>query len=424
MFSRGIEFARRQGWRKFALRALSVWLWGPRVLSDLLAGGRAAGRGRVTDTGEGEIDLTLPYGVNVIGYLNAEKGLGQAARYFALALGVAGVPYEPWDVPVPGSRASGSKSSLKGSSRFRFNLFCVNGGELPEILAHRDGPEIGGRYNIALWHWELSEFPEYWRRSFAYLDEVWVPTRFIAEAFAAQSPVPVRKVPLPVLPPSPARRTYTRQELGVPKAKFTFLFAFDFHSVVARKNPMGLIEAFRLAFSAGEPVALVIKTINAKLCPREWGRLKSAAKGLNVSLIDRAIDREAMNALYDCCDCYVSLHRGEGFGLTLAEAMLARKPVIATGYSGNLDFMNAENSYLVDYRLAEVGPGNEPYAPSSLWAEPNIGHAAELMRWVYEHREEAAAKAVRGAETIEKNYAPEVVAQQIKERLSAIAGRS
>jgi glycosyltransferase involved in cell wall biosynthesis len=192
-------------------------------------------------------------------------------------------------------------------------------------------------------------------------------------------------------------------DIGVPEG-FTFLFLFDFHSVMQRKNPHGLIEAFKRAFAPGEGPQLVIKSINGDARPRFLEQLKVATLDRDdIFVVDEYLSAKEKTALMAGCDCYVSLHRSEGFGLTPAEAMSVGKPVIATGFSGTADYMNSANSYLVDYTMVEVGEGSPPYEAYGTWAAPNLDHAAALMRRVWENPQEASAKGERARRDIEEN---------------------
>ena len=203
------------------------------------------------------------------------------------------------------------------------------------------------RYSIGLWWWEINEFPERFSRSFEPLDEVWVGSHFVADAISAVSPVPVVKVTMPVS--MPEIEEFDRGDLGLPEG-FVFLFVFDYHSVFERKNPLALVEAFEQAFPEGSGASLVLKSINSEHHPEEHGRLIEAARDhRDIHVVDRYVTAAEKNAMFAGCDCYVSLHRSEGFGNTLAEAMYLGKPVIATGYSGNMEFMTPQNSYPVDY---------------------------------------------------------------------------
>jgi len=202
--------------------------------------------------------------------------------------------------------------------------------------------------------------------------------------------------------------------------EFVFLFIFDFFSYFERKNPLALMYAFLKAFSPEEKVRLVIKCNNSSFDPSCFERMKEQARGANISIIDKYLYRDEINALVAHCDCYVSLHRSEGFGLTLAEAMYLGKPVIATGYSGNMDFMNTDNSYPVKYKLVPIEKDIGPYKKGCLWAEPDARHAAELMRYVYDHQEHAKDKGQIAAVDIKNNFNFTVVGKLMQERIAAI----
>jgi glycosyltransferase involved in cell wall biosynthesis len=224
------------------------------------------------------------------------------------------------------------------------------------------------------------------------VDEVWTATEYVAGIVrtAAAGRTPVFTVPLPLLAPTVS--SVTREQLGVPADRFVFLFVFDFLSVMERKNPLGAIEAFCAAFAPGEGPVLVLKSINGEACVSPLERLRRAAAHRSDILIrDGYVGADEKNALLAACDCYVSLHRAEGLGLTLAEAMALGKPAIATGYSGNRHFMNAENSFLVEYGLTSASGDCGPYPPGARWAEPDLAHAARLMRAVYQHPGEGEA---------------------------------
>src|SRR5262249_47183438 len=203
---------------------------------------------------------------------------------------------------------------------------------------------------------------------------------------------------------------------------FTFLFVFDMNSVLERKNPLGLISAFRSAFGASTDVQLVIKVSRGQANPHDLARLKAACAGVGpgVVLIDGVMPREEAFALVKCCDCYVSLHRSEGYGLTMAEAMFFGKPTIATAYSGNSDFMTDDTSRLIPYRLVPLERDYAVYRKGSLWAEPSLGDAADALRWVHEHPAEAGAMGERGREHVARVLSLEAYGQRIRARLEEL----
>jgi glycosyltransferase involved in cell wall biosynthesis/2-polyprenyl-3-methyl-5-hydroxy-6-metoxy-1,4-benzoquinol methylase len=304
------------------------------------------------------------------------------------------------------------------SAPFAINVICMNGDTIPLFAREAGEAFFAGRHSIALWFWELGELPDEWREGFDHVDEVWVATEHMYRAVSASSPVPVVKVPLPVtLPPVPA---LSREELGLPEG-FLFLFVYDYHSTAARKNPAGAIEAFARAFPPGSGASLVLKSINHEnQRPSHERVLLAAAEHPDVHVVDRYVTAGEKNAMLAACDCYVSLHRSEGFGLTPAEAMYLGKPVIATRYGGVLDFMTADNSFLVDHGMTRVGEAAYPYPPDALWAEPDLEHAAALMRRVVAHPDEARRVGARAARDIRATHSPAVAGEAMKRRLQAV----
>lgn len=205
---------------------------------------------------------------------------------------------------------------------------------------------------------------------------------------------------------------------------FVFLFSFDLLSVLERKNPLGLIKAFTSAFPNEEGATLVIKTINGDKRIMEMEKLRYASRGRSdIILMDGYLSQIENHSLTALSDCYVSLHRSEGFGLTIAEAMALGRPVIATGYSGNVEFMTAENSYLCPSVRSAVGPEREPYPAGSHWSEPDASVAATLLRRVFDHREEARARGLQGAQDIQTFHSPAAAGAVIRDRLATIRRR-
>ena len=209
---------------------------------------------------------------------------------------------------------------------------------------------------------------------------------------------PVTIIPHPAH--APERSDDAIREISDPD-RFTFLFVFDQFSVMERKNPTGVIEAFKKAFPEPGKAQLIIKSINGDKRIEAQEKLRYASHDRSdIILVERYLSREELDGLMWNCDCYVSLHRSEGFGQTLAETMAIGKPVIATGYSGNLGFMTPDNSYLVDHTMTSVPPGSDPYPPTSSWADPDIDQAAAYMREVFDEPEAAAARGRRAADDI------------------------
>jgi glycosyltransferase involved in cell wall biosynthesis len=372
-------------------------------------------------------------GVTLTGYLRAEVGTGEAGRLMAAALEASGEKQSTHVCSEAGSRQNHPWNDESGlfAPHYDTNLICINADQLP-AFAQEVGPEFfRDRYNIGLWFWEAEVFPPAMHGGFNFLHEVWVTSEFVREAIAKISPIPVFTIPLPLnvatpLPPAtigvtdPSYNETSRAALKLPEG-FLFLFSFDFFSVVERKNPVGVIEAFRRAFAPGGGPTLVIKSINGNRNLAELERLHYARGDRSDIIIrDGYVTAAERDALAAACDCYVSLHRAEGFGLTIAEAMLLEKPTIATRYSGNLEFMTDSNSFLCGYHLRRVGHGSDPYPSDARWADPKIAEAAELMRFVYENPEEAQRRGKRGRLDLCAGHDPRVVAAFIKSRLSQL----
>ncbi len=261
--------------------------------------------------------------------------------------------------------------SLPGQAVPEIHLCIANADQTADVLEALPGATRPG-YTIGQWAWETDTVPPRWDPVFKLVDEIWVNSTWVAETIARSSPVPVVVVPQPVEAPEP-----DGAELPVELPDgYRFLFAFDFYSTTSRKNPVGLVNAFTRAFRPNEGPVLVLKTINGMRRPDERALVQYAIGGRSdVVIVDMEFSERQHAALFAACDCYVSLHRAEGFGMTIAEAMALGKPVIATAWSGNMDFTTAHNSYLVDYQLRTVGPDNPPYNPEGTWAEPSIDHA-------------------------------------------------
>ena len=328
-------------------------------------------------------------GICVAGYLRAELGVGQLGRLVLAAAEQAGIDAGSLVFAETMSRQQHPFEEIPATD-LNVNIVAVNADQLVQF-ANDVGPAFfEGRYTIGVWAWELEEFPETWSQSFSLVDEVWAISEFSRGAIAAATEKPVLAFPLPVVAPRP-RPELDRSHLGLPDG-FLFLFCFDFCSMTERKNPRGLIQAFTKAFAPGEGPMLVLKSINGRHRLADLEALKLVAAGRpDIMVIDRYFDYDENAALMNACDCYVSLHRSEGFGLTMAEAMALGKPVIATAYSGNLDFMDDQTAYLVPWTESLVPEGCAPYRPGARWAEPDVDAAARLMREVVDHPEEAAA---------------------------------
>jgi glycosyltransferase involved in cell wall biosynthesis len=355
--------------------------------------------------------------VTFVAYLDDEFGQGEAARRLAAGFEHAGIPLRRVSCTTGRSPRVTRRDEPRVGAAYDTNVICANGNHLP-ALAHEIGLEqLAAGYTVAFWAWETTAFPESWRSALHFVDEVWVESEFVRSAVASATWKPVHVVPMPLEMPAPP--ALARKELGLPDG-FVFLFSFDFLSVFERKNPLGLLDAFSRAFSVGEGPSLVIKCSHGGRKPSALRQVRDAAAARpDVYVLDEHLSPAARDALMASCDCYVSLHRSEGLGLTLAEAMAYAKPVIATGYSGNLEFMDERNSYLVPCEVTRI-PHGSAYPPDGLWATPDVAAAAKLMRHVYDHPDEARARGALARQDIGRRFSTDRTASFIRSRLEGI----
>ncbi|RSK52910.1 glycosyltransferase [Bacillus canaveralius] len=365
-------------------------------------------------------------GVNLFGYIRAELGVGESCRLAANSLENVDIPFGIINYPVCAARQEDLTWAHKETKEplFNTNIFHINADQLEiafryDILNRR---LLENRYNIAVWHWELPEFPDEFAASFKMIDEVWAPSTFIFESISKKSPVPVVKIPHGLCD-NHASQTIGRKYFMLPDNRFLFLMMYDPNSSPHRKNPQGVISAFKMAFAKDESsVGLIIKINNSQIDRSvELEQLKKEIGDYkNIYIIDKVMNRNEINALMNVTNCLVSLHRSEGFGLPLAEAMACGKPVIATGWSGNMEFMNETNSCLVRYELERVGQDWGPYKAEQFWADPDIDHAAYYMKKVVEDPLWCSKTAARGKDTIQKHFSPKKSGQLMKSRLNEL----
>ena len=363
-----------------------------------------------------------PSGVNVCGYLRTESGVGAAARAYIRALESVDVPVALHDLSsLSGNRAENPiPPGFVTGQPFDINVVCVDIEKHTSILSQFGNDFFTDRYNVGVWWWEVEIFPHKWRDRFAYYDEIWAASSFIANNLAPISPVPVVRVPPVLTLERYGSRERGRRLLGVGQAEFLFLLVFDFNSTTARKNPDAAIDAFKRAFAVSEPVRLVIKSVNGARNERGLAELRAQCGSHPVTIIDGYWPVDDVQDLIAACDAYVSLHRSEGIGLTITDAMAHGKPVVATGWSGNMDVMSTRNSFPVEYDLVEIGGAAGQYANGGRWANPSVEHAAKQLRYVFSHADIARARGEAARQDIELGYSPEAIGRLIAARLETI----
>jgi glycosyltransferase involved in cell wall biosynthesis len=372
-----------------------------------------------SDTGA---EVTDP-GINLVGYFQGEFSIGECARSFANATMRNGPPVALINFQGGVADRCGDHrfdKYLSPRPRFPVNVCFVNADQT--ALLFDTLPAVAERrYNIGFWFWELEKFPAAWQGALDLVDEVWVSSAFVQRAVSsAAGGKPVKLIPYPI--EVSLSRPYSREEFDLAEEPFTFLFNFDYYSFVERKNPAALVKAFKQAFPDERDVSLVLKTTGAERAPDAVTALRQLAESdPRIVFLDRNLEREAMWGLLSVADAYVSLHRSEGFGLGLAESMILGKPVIGTGYSGNTDFMNAENSLLVDYRLVDVPDGAYPHSAGQQWADPDIDNAAECMRRIRNDAELRKTIAERGQAFVRAHLNERTASEAIAAELVRIA---
>ncbi|MGZ5916839.1 MAG: glycosyltransferase family 4 protein [Methyloceanibacter sp.] len=366
---------------------------------------------------------TLRPGVACIGHPSAESGVGEALRATAKGFAATGVPFTLVGLETYTTARLGDDSMARHASSCldrRVNLLC-DGIVGAEIALAALGPEaLTGRVTILRPFWELAKVPDRFAPLLGTVQEIWAPSEFVRAAFAAAVEVPVLRVPVPVELGQVAR--VERASLSLPDAATLFLFAFDPCSFFVRKNPLGVIEAFKRAFpSKSADVGLVIKTLHAGPHAHSLNKIKAAIAGdERIHLIERTMSRAEMNGLLSASDAYVSLHRSEGFGFGLAEAMALDKPVVGTAYSGTADFLTPETGYPVPFTLVPVHAGEYPDHDGQVWAEPDLDVAAERMRAIVEDPAEARRLARAGQAFIKTHYSAAAAGKLMRDRLEAL----
>ncbi|KAA0072043.1 glycosyltransferase [Rhodanobacter sp. T12-5] len=363
-------------------------------------------------------------GVNIFAYVRGQFGLAEGARLYARALMAEGYPVaiHNIDIDIPhGMDDTSFDSRITDELPYGVNLIFVNPDHLEEAINSIGRQRMGNRHTIACWFWELEVFPSEWLPALQLVDEIMVSTGFIETAVGHVTDKPVWHVPLPV--DEGHDSGLMRSDFGLDEDSFVFMNSFDFNSSLERKNPQAVIKAFRLAFADGRAdVRLLIKSSNGHRHLEKLQELLAAAVGdPRIMVRDEVIGRGDVAALQRCVDAYVSLHRAEGFGLGLAECMRLGKPVIATAWSGNMDFMTADNSCLVDYQLVPVGEGEYVHHAGQRWAEASVEHAAALMRQVVGDPEFAVRIGAQAAHDIRERLSPHLSAQRIIRRVEALS---
>jgi glycosyltransferase involved in cell wall biosynthesis len=365
-------------------------------------------------------------GLNIIS--SAKTGFGMSNHAFgtALAAKCVEVPTAIIDYQQVSADNAWKGCDVLNHCRYSINVAVCTPDDIGRPFAALGLKHFESAYNIFYGNWEFTQYSEDWTQIISMFDEVWAPSRFTYDALNSHINKPIYLMPLHVMPPRPAG-LFDRKSFGFDPDEFVFLTMFDFYAGIGRKNPEAALKAFHLAFPKGtERTKLIIKTKNVHNQDYEdslsWSSLCEGVKqDKRVIIIDEDYSAEKLADLVASANASVSLHRAEGFGLAIAESMLLAKPVIATAYSGNCEFMNRSNSCLVDFTLVD--------APSSVssnsriaarWAEPDIGHAAWHMTQLATDPMKASSLGLAAQQFIQQNYGTAQVGAKIKARFEQL----
>lgn len=362
-----------------------------------------------------------PNGINLIGSIKAPSGLGQSCRLIENVLQNTDIDYSIYNYsqsPSTNDENSSYDQKISKELPYNINLLHINAHEFPLACTELSKSTWDYRYNIAFWLWEIEEFPDEWTECMKYLDEIWTPAEFVSESIRKKTSLPVKTVPYHVAAPIDAQ--YDRKYFNLPEDKFLFLAMYDSHSIMERKNPEAALNAFRDAFDSGnKEVGIVIKINHPQ--QKDLDVINKILEGYeNVYLIKETLEKTQVNSLTKCVDVVVSLHRAEGFGLVLAEAMMLGVPTIATNWSSNTEFMNSEVACMVDYDLITLEEEIWPYKKGIRWADAKVSQASAYMQKLYEDRDFYKEISVKAKEYIDDKLGMKRAVSLIEKRISEI----
>lgn len=361
-------------------------------------------------------------GVNLVGFIHAEFGLGQGCRCIASALKETERLFTVINYKQAYLARDNDQTwaDYEGEARYAVNLVQLNADQIAQARVRLGKEFWNERYQIAHFAWELPVFPKKWRAECEMFHEIWTPSRFCTDAIAEQTKIPVYTMPFAIHPVIEEKRS--RAYFHLPENAFLFLCMFDVNSVMERKDPISAIRAYCMAFPKETPeIGFVLKINNAQRDLKQYAELmKAIGTRKDIYIIDAVFSRNDINALIDLCDSFVSLHRSEGFGLVMAEAMYFGKPVIATNWSSNTDFMNAENSLPIDYRLIRLDQNYGAYPKGAYWAQADVEQCSDRMKVLVQSPDTCKRIGDLAARFIRENYSDRASAMFINERIGAI----
>ena len=362
-----------------------------------------------------------PAGINLYGLFRSEIGLSQGVKLYAQALEEGKIPHTLLNLdfmPELPQNDTSYDDRLTLENKYAINVVHINPLEWRDACGAFPQKQFDRHYNIAVILWELEELPDEWLDVFNYIDEVWTPSRFIAGAVEKATDKPVTVIPYGM--EVPYDETLTRADFGLDEDDFLVLMMFDSNSYASRKNPGAAIDAFREAYGDNpERVKLVIKINNPRTEDVAFVEEHIGGKA-GYLLITERMEKKKLNSLIRLCDVFISMHRAEGFGLVMAEAMALGTPAVATGWSANTEFMPEDAACPVDYKLIPVAGGYQFDNGRMQWADPDVHDAAKYLKRLREDPGYYREKAEAGQHFIEENLSTERCAEAMKKRIAEI----
>ena len=356
-------------------------------------------------------------GINLIGFYKYSFGIAEVARAFTKSILGSNIKFDIVNIEsdihskIEKSELEEFKKYFRIIPSYYKNVFFING-NLMDSFYQTNAELFRNKYNIGVWWWEFETGNESFIPGFAMLDEVFVFTEFIKQSFLnlPHGNCKITKITYPLTNDMQilCDKRETRREYRIDEGDFVVFFNFDYLSGYERKNPEGVLKAFKMAFEKNKNCRLILKTSNSEACPDKVENILSLINKYslekNLIIINKVLTKKGIMNLLSGIDCYISLHRGEGFGLGMLEAMSIGKPVIATNYGGNLEFMNESNSYLVSHKMVKANDDYQVYKDVKYWAEPDLDHAVFCLKEIYENPSLTERRCIKAKSDIKRIY--------------------
>jgi hypothetical protein len=361
--------------------------------------------------------------IALIGHGTGIFGLGEDARLISSSLETVGINVDMYvaneNMNIGHIKNLKMKKLNDYQDIYDFNIFCLPAFDMLGLIFEYDLKIFTSCINIGIWQWELSQFPTEANFAFELVHSILAISDFSAESISKNTTKTVKSIYLPVIKENFEKKNY--EYFNLPTDKFLYFFSFDGGSFINRKNPLSIIESFQRSFKNENDVGLVIKIMNPPSNSDLWNEcLRRIHNDDRIYMINKTLNRKEFLALLSLIDVVISLHRAEGFGRLMAEAFLYDKPSIASNYSGNLQYMNHNNSYLVEGKLLPLYKNDYLFGDGKVWFEPNINEAAKLMYHCYINRMNNYEKVELGKLYIEKYHSLLNTGHQIKDEILEI----